>query len=218
MTKDPSLPFVLRWAGAYAATECAVVIVASLALATSWPWVALVAIIEGALLGFVQGALLRDLGPHFIRDWTLATIAGVLLGRGIEFAGDSSPLAGAILAGPYALQVVAGAALGALVGAATGSFQALLLNHHVRRPALWIAACALAWCIALPALLLAGFATGQLSGSVPLWHAVVVILLLFAAIGAVTGAIEGGALVAMLRGAARSDAHAGLGPALEHSA
>lgn len=199
MTKDSALPFVLRWAVAYAATECAVVIVASLALTTSWPWVALVAVIEGALLGIVQGRLLRDLRPYIVRDWTLATIAGVLLGRVIEFAGDSSAFAGTILAGPFAFQVIAGAALGALVGAATGSFQALLLRDRIRRPALWIALCALAWCIALPALLLAGFATGQFSESVPVWHAVVVMLALFAAIGAVTGAIEGWGLATMLR-------------------
>jgi hypothetical protein len=219
MTKDPSLPFVLRWAGAYAATECAVVVVASLVPATSWPWVASVAVMEGALLGIVQGRLLRHLRPHVVRDWTLATIAGVLLGRVIEFAGDSSTFAGTILAGPFALQVLAGAALGALVGAAAGSFQAIVLRDQVPRPALWIAVCALAWCLALPSLLFVGFATGQLSGNVPVWHAVVVMLTLFAAIGAVTGAIEGGALAAMLRAASRSAAaRAGLRPALEHSA
>lgn len=219
MTKEPSWPFVVRWAGAYAATECAVVIVASLTLATTWPWVVLVATIEGALLGFVQGRLLRDLGPHTVRDWTLATIAGVLLGRAIEFAGDGSALAGAILSGPLALQIAAGAALGALVGAAAGSFQAVLLRTHVRRSARWVGVCALAWAIALPSLLVAGFATGQLSGTVPVWHAVLAILMVFAAIGGVTGAIEGGALALMLRAAGRSEAaHARLSPALEHGA
>jgi hypothetical protein len=217
--KEFSWPFVVRWAGAYAATECAVVIVASLTLATSWPWVVLVAAIEGTLLGLVQGLLLRELRPHFVRDWTLATIAGVLLGRAIEFAGDGSALAATILSGPFALQIFAGAALGALVGAAAGSFQALLLRDYVRRPARWVGVCALAWAIGLPSLLLVGFATGQLSGSVPVWHAVVAILMVFAAIGAVTGAIEGGALAAMLRAAGRSRAaHARLSPALEHGA
>jgi uncharacterized membrane protein len=219
MPKEPSLSFVVRWAGVYAVTECVVVIVASLTLATSWPWVALVATIEGALLGLAQGWLLRDVRPRFIRDWTLATIAGVLLGRAIEFAGDGSPLAALILTGPFVLQIVAGAALGALVGAAAGSLQAVLLRGSIRRPERWVAVCAVAWSVALPSLLLVGFATGQLSGAVPLWHAVVAILLLFAAIGATTGAIEGGALAAMLRAAGRSDAaHARLCPALEHSA
>jgi uncharacterized membrane protein len=213
------LSFVLRWVAIYAATECVVVIVASLTLATTWPWVVLVATIEGAILGLAQGRQLRELRPRFVRDWTLATIAGVMLGRAIEFAADSSPLAAQILAGPYVLQILAGAALGALVGAAAGSFQAVALRNHIRRSARWIAVCALAWSIALPSLLLVGFATGQLSGSVPVWHAVVAILLLFGAIGAVTGAIEGGALAAMLRAAGRSDpAHARLSPALEQRA
>jgi hypothetical protein len=217
MTKEPSWPFVVRWAGAYAATECAVVVVASVTLATTWPWVVLVAAIEGTLLGLVQGRLLRDLRPHIVRDWTAATVAGVLLGRAIEFAGDGSPLAGSILSGPLALQVAGGAALGALVGAAAGSFQALILRGRVYRPGRWIAICALAWAIGLPSLLLAGFATGQLSGAVPVWHAVVAILTVFAAIGGVTGAIEGGALALMLRAAGRSQAaHARLCPALEH--
>jgi hypothetical protein len=52
---------------------------------------------------------------------------------------------------------------------------------------------------------------------VPVWHAVVAILTVFAAIGGVTGAIEGGALALMLRAAGRSQAaHARLSPALEH--
>jgi hypothetical protein len=219
MVKDYSPAFVFRWAGAYAATECAVVVVASLTVATSWPWVVLVATIEGALLGFVQGRLLRSSRPRFVRDWTLATIAGVLLGRAIEFAGDGSPLAATILHAALALQVIAGAALGACVGAATGAFQAVLLRGRVHRPWRWIAVCALAWSIALPSLLFVGFATGRLSGSVPTWHAVVAILAIFAGIGGVTGAIEGGALAAMLRAAdASGAAHARLRPALEHPA
>ena len=56
----------------------------------------------------------------------------------------------------------------------------------------------MAWALTLPTLLVVGFAAGQLSG-IPVWRAAVALLVLFAAIGAVTGAIEGIGLARLLQ-------------------
>ena len=130
--RSPSV--VVWWAATYAATECMVVVLASIVFATTWPWVALCASVEGALLGFAQGWLLRGLRPRLLFNWTLATIAGLLLGRFIEYSADLSPLAAALLRSPFVVQIVAGAALGAVVGAASGLFQALLLRGVILHP------------------------------------------------------------------------------------
>lgn len=198
MMRFRPLSVVVWWAGAYAATECIVVVLASLVFATTWPWVALCACVEGALLGLAQGWLLRGIRRRLAFDWTLATVAGLLLGRFIEYTADLSPVAGALLRSPFIVQISAGAALGAIVGAASGSFQALLLRGVIRHPYRWIAVCGAAWALTLPALLVVGFAGEQLSG-IPVWRAAVALLVLFAGIGAGTGAIEGLGLTWLLQ-------------------
>jgi hypothetical protein len=198
MLKVPVFRTIVCWAGAYAAIECMVVVLASLVVATAWPWVALCAAIEGALLGIAQGWLLRGIaGRQLIVAWTAATVAGTLLARGIEFAADNSPPAATILGSPLLVQIAAGALLGAAVGAASGSFQALLLRGTIDRPARWIAVCSAAWAVALPALLAVGVAAEGLSG-IPMWRAATALFVLFGAIGALTGAIEGAGLVHLL--------------------
>ena len=202
MIKDPAVSLTLRWAAVYAVTECVAVVVASLVVAMTWPLVALCALIEGTLLGLVQGWLLHGKRGTLVLSWALATAAGVLVGRFIEYSADISPAAVAILGMPLAVQILAGVLLGAVVGAASGSFQALLLHDRVDHPFQWIAICSAAWALTLPGLLLVGAAIEGLS-AVALWQGTLAVFSLFLTFGALTGAIEGAGLSWMLRAAGR---------------
>jgi hypothetical protein len=133
-----------------------------------------------SLLGIAQGLLLRGTGRrHLILKWTTATIAGTRLARLIEFAADDSPFAGAILGSPLLAQIAAGMALGAIVGTASGSFQATVLRGTIARPA--------------------RAAAESLSGIPRLACVAVWLFLLFGTIGALLGAFQGAAQ-ALLRG------------------
>lgn len=198
MTRNSTFFFALRWAAAYAVTECAAVVAASLVLAMTWQLVVLCALFEGAVLGLLQGLLLHGSRGRLVLNWTLATAAGVLLGRFIEYGADVSPWAAAIIGLPAIVQIVAGVALGAVVGGATGSVQALQLRGKVAHPLGWIAVCSAAWALALPALLFVGAATARLS-ALPLWQSASLVLGAFVAVGALAGAIEGTGLGWMLR-------------------
>jgi hypothetical protein len=191
----------------YAATECVAVIVASLVVAMTWPWVVGCALIEGTLLGLGQGWLLHGKRGSLVLRWTLATAAGVLIGRFIEYSADISPAAAGVLTLPLALQILAGAVLGAVVGAASGSFQALLLRGRVEHPLRWIAVCSAAWALTLPGLLVVGAAAQQLS-ALSLWQSALAVIGLFVAVGALAGAIEGAGLAWLF--AARELERAGL--------
>jgi hypothetical protein len=202
MSNDSAVSFTLRWAAVYAVTECIAVVAASLVAATTWPLVLLCAVIEGTLLGFGQGWLLYGKRVSPVLRWVPATIAGVLAGRFIEYGADISPAARTILTMPLEVQILAGLVLGAAVGAASGSFQALLLRGRVAHPLQWIAVSSVAWGVSLPALLLVGAAVEGLS-AVTLWQGTLAVLGLFLAIGAVAGAIEGTGLSVMFRAAER---------------
>lgn len=69
----------------------------------------------------------------------------------------------------------------------------------------WIGACSAACALTLPALLIVGAATEQLS-KLALWQGALAVLGLFIVIGAVTGAIEGIGLSNMMRAAGRKKA------------
>lgn len=181
--------------------------VASLAFAMTWPWVGACALIEGTLLGLGQGWLLHGKRGALVLRWTLATAAGVLAGRFIEYQADISPAATAMLATPPALQILGGVVLGAGVGAASGSFQALLLRGTVDRPYRWIAVCSAAWALTLPALLIVGAAAQQLM-ALTLWQAALAVMGLFVAVGTVAGAIEGAGLSWMLGASEREGPNA----------
>lgn len=192
----------VRWAVVYAATECIAVVVASLAFATTWQWVVSCALIEGTLLGLGQGWLLHGKHGTLVLRWTLATAAGVLAGRFIEYQADISPAATAMLATSPAVQILGGVVLGAVVGAVSGSFQAMLLRGTVDRPFRWIAVCSAAWALTLPTLLIVGAAAQQLT-ALTLWQAALAVMGLFIAVGMVAGAIEGVGLSWMLGAAGR---------------
>jgi hypothetical protein len=186
-------------------TECVAVVVACLAVATTWPLVAICALVEGILLGLLQGWLLHGLRVALVLRWTLATAAGLLIGRCIEYGADISPLAAAILEQPLLVQIFGGVALGAAVGAASGSFQALLLRDRMDQPQQWIVVCSIAWAVALPVLLAAGSVVAGLSAVAP-WQGALAVVSIFTGIGALTGSIEGAGLARLLRRAGQNTA------------
>ena len=90
--------------------------------------------VEGALLGFAQGLVVRRaLPPVALGRWTLATAVG----------------AAAAWAIPVAVLVLAAPVLGVGLLFSIGTAQWWLLRRHVARAWHWIAATALAWIIAL---------------------------------------------------------------------
>jgi hypothetical protein len=199
MRNFSSPALTLRWAGIYALTECIVVFVASSTLATTWTGIAGCAVLEGTLLGLGQGLVLYG-RRRFQRvlTWTAATLAGVLIGRLIEFTADTSQLAGSLLGANLAVQLLAGAALGACVGAASGMFQSTVLQRDVTAAYRWLLICSAAWALMLPALLLVGRVTAAVS-SLPAAGAALALLAVFAAVGAAVGAFEGAGLAGLRR-------------------
>jgi hypothetical protein len=182
--------FVLSWVAVSAVTEVIAVCVALLVPAVTWGTVVLVVLLEGLLLGFGQRWILRSVRPGLESSWIAATMAGALLGRCVQFAADTGPYAAIVFEWNIAAQAGIGAALGALVGGIMALPQAVVLKNRVDRPVSWVAARALAWCIALPLLMLAGGGLAAVSSAGPS----IVILALFATFGAVAafvGSIEG---------------------------
>ncbi|MGD0472726.1 MAG: hypothetical protein ABSB70_05860 [Candidatus Velthaea sp.] len=132
------------------------------------------------------------------RGWLKATVLGALLGRCLQFSADSGIGASLVSGWPIAVQIGLGAVLGALVGALMAAPQAVLLSRRVPRAWAWIGVRAIAWSIALPALMLAGAWLASISGN-GLGALVCALLVTFALIGAFVGSLEGVALAALLR-------------------
>jgi hypothetical protein len=191
------LRIIVGWMLAYAATECVVVAIASVTLALTWPTIIMCAIIEGAVLGALQGVLLFGRRSQPVLTWTLATIAGVLAGRAIEFCADSSPLSATLLGSSIVIQVIAGVALGLCVGAAMGFAQAFALPNDIRAGYRWVGICSVAWALTLPALLLAGRMIAAIS-DLPGLLAVAIAFALFATLGALVGLFEGAGLALIM--------------------
>lgn len=143
-----------------------------------------VGLVEGIALGTAQVSVLGRRLPGVRRGrWVLVTVA--VAGGG--WAAGSAP---AVLAGddgrgggaPLALIIPASALIGALLGAALGTAQALVLRGRVGRPWRWVSANALAWPLPMaviflgatapsadwpvPAVLGLGAATGLAAGTV----------------------------------------------------
>jgi hypothetical protein len=150
------------------------------------------------LLGFGQQWLLRRRSAGLERGWLKATVLGALLGRCLQFSADSGIGASLVSGWPIAVQIGLGAVLGALVGALMAAPQAVLLSRRVPRAWAWIGVRAVAWSIALPALMLAGAWLASISGN-GLGALVCALLVTFALIGAFVGSLEGVALAALLR-------------------
>jgi hypothetical protein len=189
--------FVVRWVVISAVVETIAVCIVLATEAASWGTVIAVVLLEGLLLGFGQRWILRNARPRLADDWVAATIAGALLGRCVQFAADTGPYAAVVSEWNLAAQVALGAALGALVGALMALPQAIIMRGQTHRPLWWIAARAVAWCIALPSLILAGSAIAAVSNAGPV-VLVLAILLTIGAAAAFVGLLEGVVLERLL--------------------
>lgn len=112
--------------------------------------------VEGAVLGWAQATVLRDVLPGLrVRRWVMLTagaaVAAYVLGTAVALAATESGW----------VRVVIPALCGALLVFSIGGAQWIELRHHVARAATWIPVTAVAWLIALGMFL--AIAT-------PLWH------------------------------------------------
>ena len=179
-------------------TEAVVVCIAFLVPGVAWNTVIFVVLLEGLLLGFGQHLILRNIRPGLESGWFAATIAGTLVGRCVQFASDTGPFAAGVSDWNVAAQTGLGAVLGAVVGGVMALPQAMVLRNRVGRPVWWIAARALAWCIALPSLMLAGGSLTAVSGAaVPVL--ILVMLMTFGAAAGFVGLVEGIVLQRLLQ-------------------
>ncbi|MGA2393485.1 MAG: hypothetical protein ABSH03_09070 [Candidatus Lustribacter sp.] len=196
---------IARWAAIYALTEAATVGVAIAVGATTVPLVALTALVEGLLLGSAQATFALGLRGRRALVWSAATVTGVMLGRLLEYACATSPLATALGGTPLAAQAVAGSALGFVAGAIFAAFQAPLLGPSAAHARRWPLVSAVAWALTFPLLLLIGVVTQGLA-SAPLAVQAAIDVVLFAVAGALVGALNGYGLryVAGVIGAQRS--------------
>jgi hypothetical protein len=182
--------FVLSWLVVSAVSEAIAVCVAFIVPAVTLGSVVLVVLLEGLLLGFGQRWILRSVRPGLEKGWFAATMAGALLGRCVQFATDTGPYAAIVSEWDIAAQIGTGAVLGAFVGCIMALPQAIVLRNRVDRPVWWIAARALAWCIALPSLLLVGVLLAAVSGA-GLPVVILALLMTFGVAAAFVGLVEG---------------------------
>jgi hypothetical protein len=189
MTRMSAFRLVLEWMASYALCEMLVVLAAASIIATTWPLVTAIAILEGSLLGVFQGLLLYGRDRRGALAWALATIVGIGIGRLTEYAADVSPLASSLSASDVLVRIAAGTVLGAAIGVGSGSIQAIVLKA-ARPRFLWALICGGAWAVALPLLLCAGAVMMRFSAAPPMLG-ILAILSIFGLIGAIVGLIEG---------------------------
>lgn len=150
---------------------------------------ALSGVVEGAVLGAVQAALMRQRLPGLsARRWMLATcavaVAGWAAGSSFSVFGGGGGPEGGFDPGP-ALIIALAAGFGLAVGTLFGSVQALALGGLGVKRWPWIVGNAAGWALGLPAIYLA--ASGAVAG--PAWA-------LGAGGGLIAGAIVGTATAA----------------------
>lgn len=195
--------FVLGWIGSIVVANAVAVTAASMLQAETVGAVLLVAALEGCCLGLLQGAVLRTALGSVARRWLLATLAGILIGRGLQFVVDTSALVPLSYRWPETLQYLAAAAAGGAFGAVMAVPQALALRGRIRHPAVWIAARAAGLAAAFAALFASSHALGSLNAG-PL--ATFGLLLGVVAVAAlIEGGIEGSALGRLVPARRRSD-------------
>jgi hypothetical protein len=159
--------------------------------------------LEGAIVGFAQWLVLRRRLRRLNRgEWVTATAVGALVAWAVGMApsammalnqsAGSSPPPEMSDAVTYALAVMMGAALGAILGAP----QRRVLRRYVAGASLWVWANAAACAVGMPVVFIGAGAAPV--GASALSVALTVIVTIAAA-GASVGAIHGVALLWLLR-------------------
>ncbi|HJV63221.1 MAG TPA: hypothetical protein VJ743_19895 [Albitalea sp.] len=175
--------------------------------------VAMGTVLEGALVGYMQGRVLTRREPRVtLGQWTLATSVGAGLAwtlgmlpstlAGLLAAPPIDAIAAAEPAGPPLWIVLPMAlAMGALLGPLLALMQWRLLRQVARHAARWLAANAAAWGLGM-LVVFAGMAALSWSGSSARTAGAVFVVCSLA--GAVVGAVHGRVLLRLLsqRGAA----------------
>lgn len=156
---------IVSWTAVSLIAAALVAALGSLAGAATGPIVLLVILVEGVVLGAGQRWVLRVARPGLEDHWLEATIGGTLLGRGLEYLGDSGPFAHVVSSSPTIVQYLLAAGFGAVVGAVMAVPQAITLSDRIDGAGWWIAGRGAARGVALPVLFMAGpalFALGAL--------------------------------------------------------
>jgi hypothetical protein len=160
--------------------------------------IAIVVLVEGALLGLGQRRLLRAVHAGLERGWLWPTLAGAALGRCVELVTGGDPLS--VAAGDWSAgaQYGAGIGVGAFAGAAMALPQAFVLRDRIDGAGWWVAARAAAWAFALPLLMVAGDAVAAHATAAPAL-VVLAVVGVFAGVAATVGAIEALVMERLLR-------------------
>jgi len=188
--------FILWWIVVSVAAEGLAALAVLPLLAVTLPKVAIVAALEGVLVGAVQTVMLRRRPGGLAQIWFAPTLLGAILGRTFEFACDASPVAAAIVDWSLAAHWLIGIAVGATVGAILAVPQAIAMRTRVRASWRWVIVRAVAWALALPFLLVIGAVWSHATpGSSP-WFATASI---FGFMVALVGFIEGSAIARLTR-------------------
>ena len=131
--------------------------------------------------------ILRGAGSRLAGIWPIATVAGTMVGRLIQFGIDMG--AAHALPGEWSapLEYAGGFVVGALTGAAMALPQASAMYGRVPGGGRWIAVRALAWACALPLLLL----LFRIEGAFPAaTSGIAAVVATFAVVAAGVGALE----------------------------
>jgi membrane protein YqaA with SNARE-associated domain len=146
--------------------------------------------LEAIVLGVLQVLILRYARPGLQRTWFIATVAGTMAGRLLQFGIDMGAAHAVPITWGAPFEYAGGFAVGALVGAVMALPQALVLRHRVPGAERWIAARALAWGCALPLLLFLFGIEAALPATVKA-NAMILVVATFAIVAVFVGAIEG---------------------------
>jgi hypothetical protein len=177
---------IVGWIVTSLVVESIAVTFAFTTLATDLRGVLSAAAIEAGLLGLSQRWLLHLVRPGLERGWLIATLAGTVLGRVLEYQADMSFAASVVMHWSQPAQYGAGVLLGFAIGALMAAPQALALRGRIHGAWLWVIARGFAWSFALP---LIGVASALLAGSVATFTFGMLGVVALAA--ALVGAIEG---------------------------
>ncbi len=176
--------FISGWIGAAILASTVAVVAVTVFIGETITELLVVVIFEGACLGAAQQLLVKR-STGRTSGWFVATLAGVVLGRALQYELESSPWMAATYLWPHPMQIVSGACAGIIVGAVMALPQALALRGTIRRAGVWIATRAASTATAFAFLGFAQFVIGVPQIAFP---ALFCILLVVAWIAAAAGA------------------------------